>query len=498
MENNLRSYIQRTRQHNLDNPDDQKVMRFSNEAGDRNATTADQYVDKWNPNKDTFSYDEDSFTAETERQLETPGTGFDYNQGGPPAPKKKAAPTGPPKGYKPPDYSEKGRSEFQNVVFNQIGGNPFGYEPMQVVQEHMSDENLEPIFEQAFGGRVLYADRDQLDTAQAKHWQQTLQAYRAHVRDQAAAHKNSMIEQYKFMMGEFDAKAQSYAAAQKSIEEKISKAQGSLDKKIGAIMEARYGNEVDEQGNLIDNSQMMIDANKKAFELVGQGVPVYEAIDEALRYAEARKGPLGRILDDMAKSRQPAAGEAQAAPGGWDQVKETQFRGWYDKVAKSAGINPDPDDPQHFYDYRAAYAAGVKGPDKTGHWPSEFKTEGHPRMVVDGKNTKTGAPAVDADLERKRNLILFGTSEAPAGSKGGKKKLDLKVPKTGTATKNPAAKTGEKSFEQWMKENPELARQPGIYGLLDQNLTDEQKIRMAESKMNRARKAFTSTPPTGN
>lgn len=65
------------------------------------------------------------------------------------------------------------------------------------------------------------------------------------------------------------------------------------------------------------------------------------------------------------------------------------FDKWYEDRAKKLGLNPNPDDPRHFYDYRAAYDAGAE-PDSTGHWPSEFKREGHPNMIVNGVNTKTG------------------------------------------------------------------------------------------------------------
>lgn len=68
---------------------------------------------------------------------------------------------------------------------------------------------------------------------------------------------------------------------------------------------------------------------------------------------------------------------------------EVEFQKWYAKHAKRLGINPNPDDPNHFYDYRAAYRSGAEpGPDN--HWPSAFKLEGHPRMILNGVNTKTG------------------------------------------------------------------------------------------------------------
>ena len=74
---------------------------------------------------------------------------------------------------------------------------------------------------------------------------------------------------------------------------------------------------------------------------------------------------------------------------GWTYSDELKFKDWYGTYAKKLKLNPDPDDPKHFYDYRSAYKAGAK-PNKGGHWPSQFKTKGHPRMVLDGVNTKTG------------------------------------------------------------------------------------------------------------
>ena len=77
-----------------------------------------------------------------------------------------------------------------------------------------------------------------------------------------------------------------------------------------------------------------------------------------------------------------------------DKTKNaSKFQDWYAGHAASLGLDPDPDDPRHFYDWRAAYKAGA-APDASGHWPSEFKREGHPRMIIDGVNTKTGERAM--------------------------------------------------------------------------------------------------------
>jgi len=70
---------------------------------------------------------------------------------------------------------------------------------------------------------------------------------------------------------------------------------------------------------------------------------------------------------------------------------EMKFQVFYDNAARKHGLNPDPDAKEHYYDYRAAWKAGAE-PDSTGHWPSKYKLPGHPRMVVNGVNTKTGKP----------------------------------------------------------------------------------------------------------
>lgn len=70
---------------------------------------------------------------------------------------------------------------------------------------------------------------------------------------------------------------------------------------------------------------------------------------------------------------------------------ESAFQEWYSGYAEKLNLNPNPDDPRHYYDYRAAYKAGAV-PNSEGHWPSKYKLEGHPRTVVDGINTITGKP----------------------------------------------------------------------------------------------------------
>jgi len=79
-----------------------------------------------------------------------------------------------------------------------------------------------------------------------------------------------------------------------------------------------------------------------------------------------------------------------------DDEEEEDFLDWYAEWAGRAGIDPDPDDPRHKYDYRAAYKAGAEPElspeDNQYHWPSEYKAEDHPSRYVDGIDTITGEP----------------------------------------------------------------------------------------------------------
>jgi hypothetical protein len=64
---------------------------------------------------------------------------------------------------------------------------------------------------------------------------------------------------------------------------------------------------------------------------------------------------------------------------------DTGFLDWYSDIAKKANISPDPNDPKHYYDYRAAYEAGVDIDEKK-HLPSKFKHDLHPDRFVIGKD----------------------------------------------------------------------------------------------------------------
>ena len=74
-----------------------------------------------------------------------------------------------------------------------------------------------------------------------------------------------------------------------------------------------------------------------------------------------------------------------------EEFNEIEFQKAYKEYAIQQGLSEDPDDPRHFYDYRAYYKKYKKFEvDEFGHLSSEFKEKGHPRRIVEGVDTKTG------------------------------------------------------------------------------------------------------------
>lgn len=126
----------------------------------------------------------------------------------------------------------------------------------------------------------------------------------------------------------------------------------------------------------------------------------------------------------------------ETTPEAASKVNEEAFQKWYASWAEKTGIDPDPDNPEHHYDYRAAYAAGVEPQiseeDGRYHWDSRFKDNKHPNRFVGGIDTITGKPKrLSLDLvgnAPRRSLDLANKAESlPTGgdSSAGMKSLEV-------------------------------------------------------------------------
>ena len=88
--------------------------------------------------------------------------------------------------------------------------------------------------------------------------------------------------------------------------------------------------------------------------------------------------------------------------------REPAFQQWYGKKAKEYGLNPNPDAPEQFYDYRAAFEAGAEPDPVSKHWPSQFKKPGHPNEIVGGFNTRTGERVPGTPRASEQELVRLG------------------------------------------------------------------------------------------
>jgi len=107
-------------------------------------------------------------------------------------------------------------------------------------------------------------------------------------------------------------------------------------------------------------------------------------------------------------------------PSGWQKLTKLQpeeeylFQKAYKDTATKMGLNLDPDNPLHYYDYRALWKeTGKLKPDETGHFPSKYKLEGHPRMYVEGVKTKEELSLEDKLKQIKLNLQTTTEEAAP-------------------------------------------------------------------------------------
>lgn len=99
-------------------------------------------------------------------------------------------------------------------------------------------------------------------------------------------------------------------------------------------------------------------------------------------------------------------------PAHWNGQRERDFRAWYGPLAQQNGIDPNPDHPDHHYNYRLAFDAGA-APGADGHWPSAFKDASHPNRYVGGQDTITGSGDAIDNLLEEQWQAMSGGSAAP-------------------------------------------------------------------------------------
>src|SRR3990167_7622573 len=125
-------------------------------------------------------------------------------------------------------------------------------------------------------------------------------------------------------------------------------------------------------------------------------------IEALVRKHGGRPAPAAPPMDLAAIARKHGGRSATSAPD-----DEPAFRRWYADMADQHDLNPDPDSTEQFYDYRAAFRADAT-PDASGHWPSDFKREGHPNLVVGGFHVQTGERVPGTPRVSEPELVQLG------------------------------------------------------------------------------------------
>ena len=80
---------------------------------------------------------------------------------------------------------------------------------------------------------------------------------------------------------------------------------------------------------------------------------------------------------------------------------QDNFKEWWQEVLNIHGFDPDPDNPEHFYDYRAAHKAGEPIPGPGQHMSSKYKSPLHPNRFVSGEEMGLKGIALWDTLEDK-------------------------------------------------------------------------------------------------
>jgi hypothetical protein len=86
------------------------------------------------------------------------------------------------------------------------------------------------------------------------------------------------------------------------------------------------------------------------------------------------------------------------------------FNDWWSRVLEVHDYASDPNDVEHFYDYKAAFESGIEIPEEGESWPSQFKHDLHPDRYIKGEDvgkhdidywdTKYDQPATAIDMIR--------------------------------------------------------------------------------------------------
>ena len=107
---------------------------------------------------------------------------------------------------------------------------------------------------------------------------------------------------------------------------------------------------------------------------------------------------------------------------------EQTFQTAYRIMANKWGLSSNPYAPEHYYDYKKLWEeTGSVEPDREGHFPSKYKRLGHPNLVIDGIDTRTGETYIPLRERYKRPEPIVET--APLEVEGRTRGIGITTPK---------------------------------------------------------------------
>jgi len=307
---------------------------------------------------DSSAYNEEEFTAETERQLETPGTGFDYTSKPSPA---EAPPGGetPPK--KPPDdlsHPEgqrdfKDRQKYSDFVITKMGFDPFKLNPEEEIEK--AQANLPDVFEATFGGQIVYGDIDKLDKDEKKHWNTVHRGFNAHIKNSVKQKIAGGKAEYEARMKVFEDKQAEKKAMPKALEASLKSVFTSINengKQIGKIPPGILSKAHKDAEQLMNTGNMSgAEAVAKITDDMVRERMRIVAIDEAL--ADIPDMKTGWFDDDAKGVEDVKSIVADAMEQGAehkDIVSKLKDRGWDSKnIAKVLPAKGETGKPQQQY-----------------------------------------------------------------------------------------------------------------------------------------------------
>lgn len=338
---------------------------------------------------DSFAYNEDEFTADTEKQLETPGTGFDYtSKPPPPAPgnpppgsvapgqvppgkiPEKPTDTGSPPG---PQRDFKDRQKYSNFVVAKMGFDPFKLNPEEEIQK--AQEILPDLFEATFGGKIVYGDVDKLDKDEKKHWNIVHRDFNAHVNKMVKQKIESGKAEYQARMKVFEDKQAEKKAMPAAVEKSLSSIFISTDengKKVGKIPAGILAKSTKDAEQLMNTGNMSgAEAVAKITDDMVRERMRIVAIDEALAdIPDMKTGWFSDDAKDVESVKSIITDAMEQGAEHKDIVSKLKDQGWDSKnIAKVLPAKGETGKPKQEYktpeDIRNAFKGGEFGDPKS-------------------------------------------------------------------------------------------------------------------------------------